>query len=156
MAILTLRLSDDPILRKNSKLVKDINQKIITLLDDMKETLVLNNGVGLAAPQVGILRQVAIVCIDEETYELINPEILVTDGEQINGEGCLSFPGKYSNVKRPAYIKVKYLDRQGNENIVEGTELLAIALSHEIDHLHGNLFIDRIVEIEQNNEESKE
>lgn len=144
MAIREIRLSTDEVLRKNSKEVLAINDNILTLLDDMAETMYDANGVGLAAPQVGILRRVVIIDIGEGLVELINPVIIETSGEQIGEEGCLSVPGKFGEVKRPNYCKVKALNRFGEEIIVEGEELMARALCHEIDHLDGKLYIDKV------------
>lgn len=144
MAIREIRLSTDDILRKKSKDVTDINKKILTLLDDMADTMYDANGVGLAAPQIGILRRVVVIDIGEGIIELINPVILETSGEQFGEEGCLSFPGKIGDVRRPNYCKVKALNRDGKEIIIEGEQLLARALCHEIDHLDGSLYIDKV------------
>lgn len=146
MAIRKIRTEEDEILRKKSKEVLDINENIITLLNDMAETMYDANGVGLAAPQVGVLRKVVVIDIGEGIVELINPVILETNGEQTGEEGCLSLPGKIAEVTRPNYCKVKALNRTGQEIIVEGKELMARALFHEIDHLNGELFIDKINE----------
>lgn len=146
MAIRKIRTEEDEILRKKSKEVLDINENIITLLNDMAETMYDANGVGLAAPQVGVLRKVVVIDIGEGIVELINPVILETNGEQTGEEGCLSLPGKIAEVTRPNYCKVKALNRNGQEIIVEGKELMARALFHEIDHLNGELFIDKINE----------
>lgn len=143
MAIRKIRISTDEVLRKKSKEVKEINDSIIELLEDMADTMYDANGVGLAAPQVGVLRRVVTIDIGEGLIELINPEIIETDGEQFGEEGCLSVPGKVADVKRPLYCKVKALDRDGNEIIVEGKNLMARALCHEIDHLEGILYIDK-------------
>ena len=144
MAIREIRLSTDDILRKKSKDVIDINEKILTLLDDMADTMYDANGVGLAAPQIGILRRVVVIDIGEGIIELINPVILETSGEQFGEEGCLSVPGKIGDVRRPNYCKVKALNRDGKEIIIEGEQLLARALCHEIDHLDGSLYIDKV------------
>ena len=142
MALRTIVLSDDELLKKRSKMVTAFNEKLWQLLDDMAETLEEANGVGLAAPQVGILRRVVIVDIGEGLIELINPEIVSAKGKQREVEGCLSCPGKWGFVERPEKVKVKAFDRFGKPFKVEGTELLAIAMSHEIDHLNGVLFVD--------------
>lgn len=144
MALRNIRLSTDEVLRKKAKDVDVINEKIITLLDDMAETMYNVSGVGLAGPQVGVLRRVIIIDIGDGLIELINPIIIDTDGEQEGDEGCLSVPGKIGIVIRPEYCKVKGLDRNGNEIIVEGRELMAVALCHEIDHLEGILYIDKV------------
>lgn len=135
----------DDILRKKSKPVDKIDDRIITLLDDMAETMYHADGVGLAAPQVGILKRIIVIDIGEGLIELINPEIIWEKGEQDGEEGCLSIPGYSARVKRPAQVKVKGLNRKGEEIEIVGKGLLARALCHEIDHLDGILFIDRVV-----------
>ncbi len=147
MALLTIRKEGDPVLRNKCRPVEKITPRILTLLDDMHETLELAQGVGLAAPQVGILRRVVIIEIDGKRYEMINPEIVATKGVQEEIEGCLSIPDKYGTVKRPAWVKIKALDRNGNEYFAEGTGLLARAFCHETDHLDGVLYIDKALEI---------
>ena len=149
MAIRTIRISTDEVLRKKCKVVKEITPNLLTLLDDMADTMYEANGVGLAAPQVGILKRVVVIDIGEGLVELINPEILETSGSQIDDEGCLSVPGKYAPVDRPYYAKVKAMDREGNEFIIEGEELMARALCHEIDHLDGILYIDKALPVEE-------
>ncbi len=144
MALRKIRLSTDEVLRKKSKEVKEINEKILELLDDMADTMYDANGVGLAAPQVGVLRRVVTIDIGDGLVELINPTIIEIDGEQFGEEGCLSVPGKLGNVKRPNYCKVEALNRDGKKIIVEGRELMARALCHEIDHLDGVLYIDKV------------
>ena len=146
MAIRQIRFDGDPILRKNSREVKDINDRIKVLLEDMVETMYENDGVGLAAPQVGVLRQVVVIDIGDGLLKLINPEIIEKEGENIDVEGCLSVPNRIGTVSRPEKVKVKYLNEFGEEKIIEGTGLLAKALCHEIDHLNGILFIDKIIE----------
>lgn len=143
MAIRNIRLSTDEVLRKKCKPVKEITPNLLTLLDDMADTMYEANGVGLAAPQVGILKRVVVIDIGEGLIELINPVILETAGSQIDEEGCLSLPGKSAQVERPDYVKVQAMDRDGNEFIIEGEELMARALCHEIDHLEGILYIDK-------------
>ena len=149
MAIRTIRISTDEVLRKTCKVVKEITPNLLTLLDDMADTMYEANGVGLAAPQVGILKRVVVIDIGEGLVELINPEILETSGSQTDDEGCLSVPGKYAPVERPNYVKVKAMDRDGNEFIIEGEELMARALCHEIDHLDGILYIDKALPVEE-------
>ncbi|WP_132995902.1 peptide deformylase [Sporanaerobacter acetigenes] len=148
MAIRQIRYLEDPILRKKSREITDINDRIKTLLDDMVETMYKSEGVGLAAPQVGILRKAVVIDVGEGLLKLVNPEILEVEGENIDFEGCLSIPGSSGKVIRPERVKVKYLDIDGNEKIIEGTGLLARALCHEIDHLDGILFIDKMIEEE--------
>ena len=149
MAIRTIRISTDEVLRKKCKEVKEITPNLLTLLDDMADTMYEANGVGLAAPQVGILKRVVVIDIGEGLVELINPEILETSGSQTDDEGCLSVPGKYAPVERPNYVKAKAMDRDGNEFIIEGEELMARALCHEIDHLDGILYIDKALPVEE-------
>ena len=149
MAIRNIRISTDEVLRKKCKVVKEITPNLLTLLDDMADTMYDANGVGLAAPQVGILKRAVVIDIGEGLVELINPEILETSGSQIDDEGCLSVPGKYAPVDRPYYAKVKAMDRDGNEFIIEGEELMARALCHEIDHLDGILYIDKALPVEE-------
>ena len=145
MAIRQIRLSSDEILRKKSKEVKEITPSIITLIDDMIETMYESNGVGLAAPQVGVLKRVVVIDIGEGVIELINPVIIESRGSQIGNEGCLSIPGASADVDRPEYVKVEALNRNGEKIIIEGEELMAVALCHEIDHLEGILYIDKAI-----------
>ena len=142
MALRNIVQEPNETLRKKCRKVEQITDRILQLLDDMKETLAKADGVGLAAPQVGVLRRVVIIDVGEGPMELINPEILETPGEQTGEEGCLSVAGRWGVVTRPNYVKVKAMDRQGNERIYEGEGLLARAFCHEIDHLDGRLFID--------------
>lgn len=145
MAIRIIRKDNDEILRKTSKKVDVIDDRIITLLEDMADTMYDAEGVGLAAPQVGVLRRVAVVDIGEGLIELINPVIVYENGEYIDEEGCLSLPGKNGYVKRPQKVIVRAQDRRGNTFEVTGTDLLARAFCHEIDHLNGVLFTDKII-----------
>ena len=132
----------EPCLHKVCRPVEKFDGKLHKLLDDMKETLTEANGVGLAAPQVGILRRVVVVDTGEEMLELVNPELLETSGEQVGSEGCLSVPGKYGIVKRPNYARVRAYDRDGNEFEVEGEELMARCFCHELDHLDGIVYTE--------------
>ena len=134
------------VLEKPCKPVTVFNQKLKKLINDMYDTMIEFDGVGLAAPQVGVDEQIAIVDIDDGTgmIELINPEILETKGEQTDVEGCLSFPGLYGEVTRPYYVKVKAMNRKGKTNIIEAEGYLARAIQHEIDHLHGVLFTSKV------------
>lgn len=145
MAIRNIRLRYDEALRKQAREVKEINDKVLELIDDMAETMYSNDGVGLAAPQVGILKRIVVIDIGEGLLELINPVIVETKGEQINSEACLSVPGLSGKVVRPTYVKVEALNRNSEKITVEGKELLAIALCHEIDHLDGILYIDKAI-----------
>ena len=145
MAILNIVKEGDPTLRKVCRPVTEITPRILTLLDDMRETLAEANGAGLAAPQVGILRRIALVDLGEEIVELINPEIVETEGEQEEVEGCLSVPDVWGVTRRPARVKVKALNREGEEFTVEGEGLNARCLCHEIDHLDGHLFTDNVL-----------
>ena len=144
MAIRVIRTEEDPVLRKISRPVKEVTPKIITLIDDMLDTMYEAMGVGLAAPQVGILKRIVVIDIGEGPIVLINPEILETSGEQTGDEGCLSVPGMAGQVTRPNYVKVKAMDEDMNEVIYEGTELLARAFCHEIDHLDGKMYTDLV------------
>ena len=137
--ILTVK---EPALHKTCKIVESFDSKLHNLLDDMRETLIDSEGVGLAAPQVGILRRVVLVDTGEEILELINPTLLETDGEQTGAEGCLSVPGKYGLVKRPYYAKVRAQDRNGNWYEYEGEELIARCFCHELDHLDGIIYTE--------------
>lgn len=136
-------LSDkEPALHKTCKPVVNFDNRLHKLLDDMRETLLDSGGVGLAAPQVGILRRVVLVDNGEEILELVNPTLLETDGEQIGAEGCLSVPGKYGLVKRPYYAKVRAQDRNGNWYETDGEELTARCFCHELDHLDGIIYTE--------------
>ena len=132
----------EPCLHKVCRPVEKFDGKLWKLLDDMKETLLDANGVGLAAPQVGILRRVVIVDLGDEILELVNPELLETSGEQEGAEGCLSVPGKYGLVKRPNFAKVRAQDRDGNWFEAEGEELIARCFCHELDHLDGIVYTE--------------
>lgn len=135
----------DEVLRKKSKYVDEINKKIIRLLDDMADTMYAAEGVGLAAPQVGILKRMIVIDVGEGLIQLINPEIIKQEGEQQVYEGCLSVPGIIGEVVRPQWVIVKAMNRNGNIIQLEGEGLLARAFCHEIDHLNGILFIDKTV-----------
>ena len=142
MGLRKILTDKDPALHKVCKPVTSFDAKLHKLLDDMAETLEEANGVGLAAPQVGILRRVVIVDVGDEIVELINPSLLETDGEQTGAEGCLSVPGKYGLVKRPYYAKVKAQDRYGEWFEAEGEELIARCFCHELDHLDGIVYTE--------------
>ena len=148
MAILKIIKEGSQDLRKKSRPVEKINKRITTLLDDMRDTLKDAGGIGLAAPQVGVLRRAAIIEIEEgELMEMLNPEIIYRDGEQTKIEGCLSSPGKFAETIRPLTVKVAYTDRNGERVEKEGTELLARAFCHELDHLDGVLCFDNAARI---------
>lgn len=151
-----IRISGDDVLRKKSRKVEEINDRIIQLLDDMKDTMYESQGVGLAAPQVGVLRRVIIIDIGEGLIEMINPEIIFEEGEQFELEGCLSVPGKLGKVKRPMKIVAEGLDRRGVKIKIEAEGFLAKAFCHEIDHLNGILFIDIAEEFLTNEELEKQ
>lgn len=136
----------DDVLRKVCRPVEKFDEKLHLLLDDMYETMLSADGVGLAAPQVGILRRIAVIDVGEGKIELINPEIIKTSGEQTGDEGCLSSPGVFGKVTRPNFVTVKAKDRFGKDFEISGKELLARAFCHEIDHLDGVLFVDKIEE----------
>ena len=144
MAIRTILTDEDPALHKVCHPVTKFDDKLGRLLDDLKETLRDANGAGLAAPQIGILRRAVIVVDDQEQMlELVNPEIIATEGEQEDFEGCLSVPGRWGVVKRPMKAKVKAQDRHGNWFEVEGEEIVARCFCHELEHLDGHLFTER-------------
>lgn len=145
MALRNIRKDGDEVLRKKSKPVSEITEKIKILIEDMFETMYNSEGVGLAAPQIGILKQVIVIDPGNEPLALINPQIIEQRGEHIGLEGCLSIPGKSGEVKRPEYVKVKALDINGKPVIVEAKELKAVILCHEIDHLKGVLFTDKVI-----------
>jgi peptide deformylase len=143
MAKLKIVKVGDDVLRKKCRPVEEITPKIITLLDDMADTMREANGVGLAAPQVGILRRIVVIEVEEgNLIELINPKIIAYAGEQDGTEGCLSVPGKWGMVKRPMHVTVRATNRNGEEFELTGSELLARAICHELDHLDGKLYID--------------
>jgi peptide deformylase len=143
MAKLKIVKFGDPMLRKNARPVDEITPRILTLLDDMIETMREAGGCGLAAPQVGVLRRIAVIeVVEGEVIELINPKIIAFSGEQNEQEGCLSNPGEYGITKRPANVTVRATDRNGNEFEVTGSDLLARAICHECDHLDGKLYTD--------------
>ncbi len=144
MAKLQIRKLGDEALRKSCRPVDAITPRILTLLDDMLETMRAANGVGLAAPQVGILRRIVVIEVEEgKVIELINPRIVAYSGEQEGQEGCLSVPGQWGIVKRPQHITVRALDRKGNPIEITGHDLLARCFCHELDHLDGTLYIDK-------------
>ena len=142
MGLRKILTDKDPALHKVCKPVEKFDWRLHKLLDDMRDTLIDSNGVGLAAPQVGILRRVVLVDTGDEILELVNPVMLETDGEQVGPEGCLSVPGKYGLVKRPYYAKVRAQDRFGDWYEAEGEELIARCFCHELDHLDGIVYTE--------------
>lgn len=146
MALRNLRFLEDDILRKKSKAVEVIDEKVLVLLKDMAETMYKAEGGGLAAPQVGILKRIVVIDVGQGLINLINPEIVETEGSREVIEGCLSIPGKWGRLLRPERVKVKALNEKGKEVIITGEGDLAKALCHEIDHLDGILFIDKVIE----------
>ncbi|MBE5929070.1 MAG: peptide deformylase [Lachnospiraceae bacterium] len=147
MAIRTIRVMGDDILNKTSKPVKEMTDKVRTLINDMLDTMYDAQGVGLAAPQVGILKRIVVIDVSENADNpiiLINPEIVKTEGEQTDNEGCLSVPGKAGTVTRPEYVEVKALDENMEPISLCGNGLLARAFAHEIDHLDGKLYVDLV------------
>jgi peptide deformylase len=145
MALRNIRKDGDEILRKRSKEINVINDRIVTLLKDMAETMYKSDGVGLAAPQVGILRRAIVIDVGEGLLELINPVIKKCQGEVIDIEGCLSVPGIFGEVPRPEAVVIEALNASGEKVVIEGKGLLARALCHEIDHLEGVLFKDKVI-----------
>lgn len=145
MATRIIRELGDDILRKKSKYVNKFDKRLEILLSDMAETMRDAKGVGLAAPQVGILKRVVVIDVGEGLIELVNPEIVSSEGEVVDVEGCLSVPGVLGEVARPAKVEVKAQDKEGNPINIKGEGLLARALCHEIDHLNGTVFVDKVI-----------
>ena len=146
MAIRKIVELGDPVLRKTSRRVDKFDKREWMLLKDMAETMYNAEGVGLAAPQVGILKRMVVIDIGDGLIEMINPEIVESDGSQVGAEGCLSVPGRRGKVDRPMHVVVRAQDRKGREIEVEGEGLLARALCHEIDHLDGIVYVDKMIE----------
>ncbi|MDY4254435.1 MAG: peptide deformylase [Oscillospiraceae bacterium] len=142
MAIRKIRVNDDPILRKKSRDVTEFDERLFTLLDDMRETLAKSDGIGLAAVQVGVLRRAVVVDLGDGVKELINPSIVESSGEQRESEGCLSLPHKYGITVRPKTVTVRAQNRNGNWCLYKGTDLAARCYCHELDHLDGKLYTD--------------
>ncbi|MDD3338020.1 MAG: peptide deformylase [Lachnospiraceae bacterium] len=157
MALRTIRIQGDRVLEKVSRPVEKMTPKLEQLIDDMFDTMYDGMGVGLAAPQVGILKRIVVIDVGEEPIVLINPKILETDGEQTGDEGCLSLPGKAGTVTRPNYVKVEAQDENLDTFVLEGTELLARAICHECDHLDGILYTSHVQgELHDTNYEEEE
>ena len=144
MAIREVRIMGDDILGKQCKPVTKMTMRTKILIEDMLDTMYEKYGVGLAAPQVGVLKQIVVIDVGEGPIVLINPEIIETSGEQTGEEGCLSLPGKWGIVTRPNYVKVHAFDENMEEYEIEGTELMARAMCHEIDHLDGHLYVEKV------------
>ena len=144
MALRNIRKYGDDVLRKKCREVEEIDKRLLTLIKDMFETMYEADGVGLAAPQVGILKRLFVVDIGDGPLVFINPEIIETSGTQIDDEGCLSLPGRMEEVMRPNYVRARAINEKGEEFEIEAEELLARAILHEYDHLNGTLFIDRV------------
>ena len=144
MALRTIRIQGDPVLEKKCREITEMTPKIEELIDDMLETMYDAMGVGLAAPQVGILKRLVVIDIGEGPIVMINPVIIETAGEQTGDEGCLSLPGKAGCVTRPNYVKARFLGEDMEEYEIEGTELLARAICHELDHLDGHLYVEKV------------
>lgn len=145
MAIRTIRVIGDEILNKECKPLKELTEHTKELISDMFDTMYQSNGVGLAAPQIGIRKQIVVIDVDDgNQYVLINPEILEEKGSQTGPEGCLSVPGKCGNVTRPSYVKVKAFNENMEEFVLEGEDFLARAICHECDHLHGKLYVSMV------------
>ncbi len=142
MALRTIRLLGDPVLNKVCREVTEVTPKIKVLIDDMLETMYEAEGVGLAAPQVGVLRRIVTIDIGEGPIIMINPRIVSADGEQVGGEACLSYPGKAGQVTRPNHVVARALDENMEEFEIDATELLARAICHEIDHLDGHMYTE--------------
>ncbi len=144
MALRQIRTVGDPCLTKVCKEVEEVNERTLTLIDDMLDTMYEAEGVGLAAPQVGVLKRIVVIDVGEGPIVMINPEILETSGSQTGSEGCLSVPGKAGTVTRPNYVKAKAYDEEMNEYVIEGEELLARAICHELAHLDGHLYTELV------------
>ena len=144
MAIRTIRIQGDPVLEKKCRAITEVTPRIEDLIEDMLDTMYEANGVGLAAPQVGILKRLVVIDIGEGPIVMINPEILETSGEQTGQEGCLSLPGKSGQVTRPNYVKARAFDENMEEYIIEGEELMARAICHELDHLDGHMYTEKV------------
>ncbi len=145
MALREIRKKGDEVLYKVCKEVKEFDKKLAILLDDMYDTMQKSDGVGLAAPQVGILKRCVVIDIGEGRIELVNPKIIKEEGSQVGPEGCLSVPGEWGEVERPQKVTVEAFDRHGKKFTMTGEDLLARAFCHELDHLDGKLFLDKVI-----------
>lgn len=144
MALREIRILGDEVLTKVCRPVKEVTPRIVELIDDMLDTMYEANGVGLAAPQVGVLRRIVVIDIGDGPIVMINPEIIETSGSQTGDEGCLSFPGKSGKVTRPNYVKARFYDEDMECYEIEGEELLARAICHELDHLDGHMYVEKV------------
>ena len=144
MALRTIRIQGDPVLTKKCREITEMTPKLMTLVEDMLDTMYEANGVGLAAPQVGVLKRIVVIDIGEGPVVMINPEIIESSGEQTGDEGCLSLPGKAGVVTRPNYVRARALDENMEEYEIEGTELMARAICHELDHLDGHMYTEKV------------
>ena len=144
MALRTIRIQGDPVLEKKCREIKEITPKISELIEDMRDTMYEANGVGLAGPQVGVLKRIVVIDIGEGPVVMINPVIVEASGEQTGDEGCLSLPGKAGLVTRPNYVKARAFDENMEEYEIEGTELMARAICHELDHLDGHMYTEKV------------
>lgn len=151
MAIRNIRLNGDEILRKKSRKVEEINDRILGILDDMLDTMYKAEGVGLAGPQIGILKRLVVVDVGEGPIKLINPEIIEASGSIIDFEGCLSVPGEQGNVERPEKVTLTAMNEKGENIVINGEGFFARALCHELDHLDGILYIDKVIPEEEGN-----
>lgn len=142
MSLLDIRVLGDPILRQETKAVGTVTPELRKLIDDMFDTMYAAKGIGLAAPQIGRLERLSVIDVDDQRFVLINPEVITTEGRTKGEEGCLSIPEVYGDVERAAHVVVRAMDADGNPYEIDGQELLSRCLQHEIDHLHGKLFID--------------
>ena len=149
MAIRSVVQVGDDVLRQKCFPVEEFDEKLFALLDDMKDTVKKEEGAGLAAPQIGVLKRIAVVDVEEGYYELINPVILIQKGEQTGWEGCLSVRGKQGLVSRPQKVKISYFDRNGEKHLLQAKGFFARAICHELDHLDGVLYIDKATQIER-------
>lgn len=153
MAVRNIVKYGDDVLTKKCRTIEKFDERLETLIEDLFDTLYASGGVGLAAPQVGVMRRVAVIDLGDAPYELVNPEIIAEEGEQTGEEGCLSYPGRFGIVTRPMKVKVKAQNRRGEWCEYDGEELLARAFCHEIDHLDGNMFMNLVTEwVETENE----
>lgn len=146
MAIRNLRIDDDPILRKKAREITEINERLRVLADDMLETMYEAEGVGLAGPQIGVLRRICVIDVGDGPLVLINPVITETEGSCVEVEGCLSFPGQNGYVERPQKVSCRFTDLEGVEHTVEAEGLFARAICHELDHLDGLVYVDKVIE----------